>query len=311
MEYYNEQDIPNHKVIKIKYLNHYKNNPNKPYIHSSTDNIFLNKNSINLHKIYNKFLVNPYLIRNSRYQNAVNDYNQNQKNKYNSIFNYNIKYEKPKFSEEKEDFIKSKQPEFNIPSLYEKENKSIYTIPQNEGPILPNIKNNQINDNNSIQNNEIIFHPKIKNIINNEENKNIYQEEYKTNNTFYNQKEQEFPQIKNNLKYNTIERPIEYNINHSEKNDNDIYHINNKNKLSLSYDIKNRKNKRIFEENQYISPIIAKIAKHNYLIENPYTTKEGNLGPSMLKNNPILYPINTYKFDFDRYIKGFHVNKFV
>jgi hypothetical protein len=310
MEYYNEQDIPNHKVIKIKYLNHYKNTPNRPYIHSSTDNIFLNKNVNNLHKIYNKFLVNPYLIRNSRYQNAVNDYNQSQEYKYNKFFYYNKKNEKRNFSEENEDFIKSQKPEFNIPYSYETNHKSIDTVPQNEGSILPNIKNNQSNNDNSFQKDEIIFHPKIKNIINNEENKNIYQEEYKTK-PLYNKNEQEFPQIKNNLKYNTIERPIEYNINHSKNSDNDIYLINNRNKLSLSYDIKNRKNKRIFEDKQYISPIIAKIAKHNYLIENPYTNKEENLGPSMLKNNPILYPINTYKFDFDRYIRGFHVNKFV
>lgn len=310
MEYYNEQDIPNHKVIKIKYLNHYKNNPNKPYIHSSTDNIFLNKNVNNLHKIYNKFLVNPYLVRNSRYQNAVNDYNQSQEYKYNKIFYYNSKNEKTNFSEENEDFIKSKKPVFNIPSSYETDHKTIETIPQNEGSILPNIKKNQSNNDISIQKDEIIFHPKIKNIISKEENKNIYQEEYKTKPIYY-KNEQEFPQIKNNFKYNTIERPIEYNINHSKNNDNDIYHINNRNKLSLSYDVKNRKNRRILEDNQYISPIIAKIAKHNYLIGNPYTSKEENLGPSMLKNNPILYPINTYKFDFDRYIRGIHVNKFV
>lgn len=297
MEYYNEQDIPNHKVIKIKYLNHYKNKPNKPYSHSSTDNIFLNNNTNNLHKIYNKFLVNPYLIRNSRYQNAVNDYNQNQEYKYNKMFYYNRKNN----SNENEDFIKIKQPELSMPSSYGTVNNSIYTIPQSEGSILPNIKNNQTNNDNSIQKDEIINH---------EKNKNIYQEEYKVK-PISNRNGQEFPHIKNKLNYNTIERPIEYNISHSKNNDNDIYFINNKNKLSLSYDIKNRKNKRIFEENQYISPIIAKIAKHNYLIRNPYTNKEENLGPSMLRNNPIIYPINSYKFDFDRYIKGFHVNKFV
>ena len=275
MEYYNEQDIPNHKVIKIKYLNHYKTKPRKPYTNSSTDNIFLKKNVNNLHKIYNKFLVNPYLVRNSRYQNAINDYNQTQEYKYNKIFYYNKKGENHNFSEENNDYNKSKKPEFNIPSSYENEHKSIYTIPQNEGSILPNIKNSQTNNDYSIQKDEIIFHPKINNITNNEKNKNIYQEENKTK-PIYNQNNQEFPHIKNNLNYNTIERPIEYNINHSKNNDNDIYLINTQNKLSLSYDIKNRRNKKIFEENQYISPIIAKIAKHNYLIGNPYTNKEEN-----------------------------------
>ena len=44
---------------------------------------------------------------------------------------------------------------------------------------------------------------------------------------------------------------------------------------------------------------------------NPYSDKNEYLGPSYLKNNPILYPISTYKFDFNRYINNYHVKKFV
>ena len=85
--------------------------------------------------------------------------------------------------------------------------------------------------------------------------------------------------------------------------------------MYLSYDKKGKNylNKSIdyIENNEYISPVIAKIAKHNYLMRNPYSDKNKYLGPSRLINNPILYPISTYKYDFDRYLKNHHVNKFV
>ena len=46
-------------------------------------------------------------------------------------------------------------------------------------------------------------------------------------------------------------------------------------------------------------------------MNNPYSEKRENLGPTRLINNPILYPISTYKYDFDRYLKDYHLNKFV
>jgi len=292
MEYYNEQETQNHKVIKIKYLNNYKN---KSYKHSSTDNIFQNKKGKSLHKIYNKFLVNPYLVRNSRYRNALNNINQTQdnNNRYKNIYDYINRKEEENKEDKKEPIINNINEELNTP------------LNNNFNHIFPNIninkEDNKVNNIKSIRQNFL-----------NETNKNKNQEEYKNyliNNINVNKyDESEFPKIKNN-NFNIIERPIEYNIN--DRNDhNDIYFTNNNNKLSLSYDVKNRKDIRNIIGNQYISPIIAKIAKHNYLMRNPYSYKDEYLGPTSLKNNPILYPISTYKFDFNRYIKNYHVNKF-
>jgi len=292
MEYYNEQETQNHKVIKIKYLNNYKN---KSYKHSSTDNIFQNKKGKSLHKIYNKFLVNPYLVRNSRYRNALNNINQTQdnNNRYKNIYDYINRKEEENKEDKKEPIINNINEELNTP------------LNNNFNHIFPNIninkEDNMVNNIKSIRQNFL-----------NETNKNKNQEEYKNyliNNINVNKyDESEFPKIKNN-NFNIIERPIEYNIN--DRNDhNDIYFTNNNNKLSLSYDVKNRKDIRNIIGNQYISPIIAKIAKHNYLMRNPYSYKDEYLGPTSLKNNPILYPISTYKFDFNRYIKNYHVNKF-
>ena len=71
MNYYNESDIPNHKEIKIIHL---KNNRNKKF-YSSTDNIFQFNKGNNLHKIYNNFLINPYIERRKQYQNVNNPFN--------------------------------------------------------------------------------------------------------------------------------------------------------------------------------------------------------------------------------------------
>jgi hypothetical protein len=89
MYYYNEKEIPNHKEIKINYLNNNK----KKFIHRSTDNIFGTYRGYTLHTIYNNFLVNPYLVRNRRYQNAINEnYEKNRtlnnKNRY--MYNKNV-----------------------------------------------------------------------------------------------------------------------------------------------------------------------------------------------------------------------------
>ena len=278
MEYYNEQEMPNYKVIKIKHLNHYKNQ----YKYSSTDNILENKGGNNLHKIYNKFLVNPYLIRNSRYRNALNNINKTQDN------NKNINFQ-------------------NIEELYEGKKDSN----PNDLKNLINSDNSPTNNISSMRNNKNknIFNTKIRNQLFNEEKKNnIYQEENINQpiNSKNNLNNIDFPKIKNK-NYNIIERPIEYNINYN-KNYNDIYFTNNNNRLSLSYDVKNKNN---INGKQYISPIIAKIAKNNYLMRNPYSDKNEYLGPSALINNPILYPISTYKFDFNRYIRNYHVNKFI
>ena len=310
MEYYNEQDIPNHKVIKIKNLNNYKN---KGYKYSSTDNIFQTEKMINLHKIYNKFLVNPYLIRKKRYQNALNDFNQKNNNYY--LYNYN-NYNKT--FEDKNEELKNKPFALNTPLSYELEHKSTYEDNHTNNINFPNISDK--NKKSLTQNDNIVLIPKIKEEKLDLDYKNRNKEIYKTNlnkNKFYNgindvkgEDNNIFPKIiQDNKRYNTIERPIEYNINYN-NNSNDIYFTNNNNKLSLSYDINKKRNMRNYiTGKQYISPIITKIAKHNYLMGNPYSDKDENLGPSMLENNPILYPVSTYKFDFNRFTKGYYINK--
>ena len=301
MEYYNEQQqTPNHKLIQIKNINHFKNNS---YKHSSTDNIFQNKKGDTLHKLYNKFLVNPYLIRNSRYQIALNNNKinflnftqdgNNQKKNYNNKINQTSEKE---IFEDKKEMIQDKSNTNDI----------------NNNNNIENEKNNNINfpNINNYQRENLIKSPNnIRKQILNEENKNLYPEDNPIN-KYDNMK---FPKINNNnykFNYKEIERPIEYNVIYK-NNNNDMFFSNNKNKLSLSYDIKNRNNFKNIDENLYISPIIAKIAKHNYLMGNPYSDKNEYLGPSYLKNNPILYPISTYKFDFNRYINNYHVKKFV
>ena len=105
----------------------------------------------------------------------------------------------------------------------------------------------------------------------------------------------------NNRYNNTIEN-TESNENEfiNRRRINNNFNTINKenNRLGFSYDSL----KEIKRNERYVSPIIAKIAKKNYLGDNPYTEKQQNLGNSMLKSNPILYPIDTYKFDFNRYI---------
>ena len=282
MEYYNESENQNHKMIKIKNIKNYKD---RAYKHSSTDNILKNNT---LHKINNKFLINPYLVRNSRYINALNNINyiKEEKKYFNNNYN-NIQNIQESIKENKKEVVYDKSNELNNYLNLEDSHDD-------------NINNNNINK----KENTIKNVKSIRNKIFNEENKNGYKEDYKIN-LLKNNKIKEFPKIESKYIHNTIERPIEYNIIYK-NNDNDMYYSNNNNRLSLSYDIKRRK----FDD-QYISPVIAKIAKHNYLMRNPYSDKEQYLGPSHLKNNPILYPISTYKFDFNRYIRNYHVNKFV
>ena len=272
MEYYNEIEIPNYKVIRIKNVNPYKNH----YKHSSSDNIFVNNERNSLHKIYNQFLVNPYLIRNNKYRNALFNINKTQDN-YEKKMKENINESKKKLN----------PINYNKNLNYKDGHREIINLANK------NYSKNKCDTN-------------IRNQIFSEEKKNRCQKEY--NNDYRKPSNNintiEFPKIKNKSN-NTIERAIEYNINLN-NNCNDIFFTNNNNKLSLSYELKNKSNIK-----QYISPIIAKNAKNNYLIKNPYSYKLEYLGPSTLKNNPILYPISTYKFDFNRYIRNYHVNKFI
>lgn len=299
MKYYNESEIPNHKEIKINYLN--KNKRKK--LHRSTDNIFETYKGYTLHTIYNNFLVNPYLVRNKKYQIALNNYpgkNQTYRyryNNYNNIINDNENYMR-------QNSYRNENINYNENNKYENQG---YDSFQNSME-LPKINMYQ----NNIKNQKLIR----KKIIN-EENKN--NPNYKNNfQTISAEKKYipQYPKIENIKDKIIIERPIEYNIK-NKKEYNDSFYTNNNNKLYLSYD-HNKKIKYLNKSmeyaennNEYISPVVAKIAKHNYLMKNPYSDKNEYLGPSRLRNNPILYPISTYKFDFNRYIKNYHVNKFV
>lgn len=275
MDYYNGQENPNYKIIKIKHLNNYKNQ----YKHSSTDNILENKIGSTLHKIYNKFLVSPYLTRNNKYRNALYNINKAHDNYKNN--NFQTKDEKqPKINNDLNNNILNN----------ENEKKIHFAI----------LDKNKYNINDRSQ----IFNEETKNQYQKENELELMKPKDKLDNVV-------LPKIINNKanysNNNIIERPIEYNINYN-KDFNDIYYTNNNNRLSLSYDFKN---KREIEGKKYISPIIAKIAKNNYLANNPYSDKNEYLGPSSLKNNPILYPISTYKFDFNRYLRNYYINKFV
>ena len=280
---YNKKEIQNYKLFNIKNMNNYKN---KSYRYGSTDNIFENNKENSLHKIYNKFLVNPYLIRNRRYPYLINSNNETNQNKYNNNFHYItpnlIKKNMLKSQIDEENNLNKsneKEKEINFPSIDEQTNNNM-------------INSQTVETNNNVR--------KIRNKIYYRNNREESLEENKANNMV------DFPRI-NSREHNTIERPIEYNIN----NNNDIYYTKNKNQLNLSYDVKNERKYQMIDNHEYISPIIAKIAKHNYLMRNPFSDKNEYLGPSRLRNNPILYPISTYKFDFDRYIKNYHVHKFV
>jgi len=301
MNYYNEREIPNHKEIKINYLNKYK----KKKVHRSTDNIFGTYRGYTLHTIYNNFLVNPYLIRNSRYKNAINENTQRQNNRYsynNSVENGNGNLHLNNINNEN----------FNkIPSNYE--TREYNNKPNNLKFPKINFNLKQLNKGNYIR--RKIISEEYKNNLLYENNNN---QEIKEANPSEKRNIPKFPKIKNdnynnNINNISIERPIEYNIK-TERDYNNSYYTNNNDKLYLSYD-KKRRNKYLnrsldyVQENEYISPVMAKIAKHNYLMRNPYSDKKEYLGPSRLKNNPILYPVITYKFDFNRFIRDYHVNK--
>ena len=109
----------------------------------------------------------------------------------------------------------------------------------------------------------------------------------------------------------SIQKSIQYNYdkidceqgkeNHSERCYNNFIH---------PYDFKKAKNKNNLPKIK-ITPVVEKIIKHNYIMKNPFSEKKDYLGPSSLKNNPILYPISTYKFDFKRFMRDYYVHKFI
>ena len=319
MNYYNENEIPNHKVVEIIYLN----NNRKNKLHKSTDNIFQAYQGNTLHKIYNNFLINQYLVRKNKYQNAINENKEKTKTlryKIRNLDNKNLNNIK-EFSNNLGRNGYHKDNEIN----YSENNSFSNYCKKNYYELKNSLKFQHVNKYNYNQNYLNYFKNGMRKKIINEKNKNEF---FNGNNSKIeigpilseSNYQPHYPKIGKIEKINmnnsiSIERPIEYNIK-NERDHNNSFYTNNNDKLYISYDIKRRNNNlnksiSYIGENEYISPVIAKIAKRNFLMNNPYSEKRENLGPTRLINNPILYPISTYKYDFDRYLKDYHLNKFV
>lgn len=323
MYYFNESEFPNHKEIKINNLSDYK----KKKVHRSTDNIFGEYRGYTLHTIYNNFLINPYLIRNSKYHNALN--NQNPKTQILKHYNSNYLYNKnqkalsepisnnKKGGYEEYSGLYTNSDDNNKNMKYKMNENYNYNYNQPKNLMLPKINNNNyLSNENYINIRKKIMNEEIK-------NKQLYENNLKeTNDINFSlgnnlTKYQKIPRKYYN-KSMIIERPIEYIIKTQNKF-NDSFYTNNYDKLYLSYDNKGRNNRysnksvdyAIDYNDEYISPVVAKIAKHHYLMRNPYSDKKEYLGPTRLTNNPILYPISTYKYDYERYFKNYYVNKFI
>ncbi len=294
-------------------------NEQRNYLRNKSENNFIRKNYINYDKVYNSFLTSRYppmyykspTIDNDNqyndfsYKDEINNYdndaiNNYQYRKYQTINDLNSprdRYNNYKFENKNEynnlDYLDDYYS-FNR-NENENEMRRKQQTPRNNLMLKKNYHfkkndtNGEININENISENNNIFN----NYQLTEDSNNIH--DYKNINPYsLNGKESLFSKRNNN---NLNLNMIDYN-NNNDKNNNKLY-------LSHDY-INDRLNNR-----GYLSPIITKIAKKNYLGDNPYTDKDPNLGPSILKKNPILYPIDTYKFDFNRYIKNDYVNKYV
>ena len=286
--------INNYNSITITPRNRIRHN----YLRNSSEDILKRNNFINYDKIYNQFLTSPYPPM--YYQRPVKEI-ENQ---------YNLKQIKEK--ETLDDGSNNNNNNNNYQYNYPTEDYNELNLLNQNRINSYNTKNNDeykyLNYNKTIEDEKksILSRNKIlnKSLLN---NRNYHYNDYdRTENDDINNN---INNINNQILNNNIHDKNSYDLNEKNlfhKKNNDI----NNNRLVLSYD--NIKNMRENNDNKgYVSPTIAQIAKKNYLGNNPYSDKEQNLGPSMLKSNPILYPIDTYKFDFNRYIKGEYVNKFV
>ena len=265
-----------------------RENYQRDYIRNYSEDNFIRNHYINYDKIYNTFLTSRYPPMNYRsstidIDNPYNDFGYKDElnnNNNESINNYQYRQ------------AQTINSEYNNIDDYYHLNKN------------GNKNENEIRRRQQTSPNDIMI-DKNYHFKKNEEDMNNYNNYQLTENSNNNNNDYN---IENPYKLNDKELFRKRNDNNTNINmlDNNNNNINN-NKLYQSYDnIKERINNR-----GYLSPIITKIAKKNFLGDNPYTDKEQNLGPSILKNNPILYPVNTYKFDFNRYIKNDYVNKYV
>ena len=278
------------------------------------------RNGVTLHNLYNKFLI-------LKYPNPRNRRNYNNTTKSNTNNNINNNND---FNNENNNNLNSQQYYNDLTSTLNRNNneENKYNKLQEEKPIkfsnrTPNIQQhavrigytpNKINQpyqlSNEIQYQEI-----------NDKNNNIYTNNYNNN---CNNKNNDY---NNNFNNNCDSNNNNYNNNCDNNNYNNNDYNNNYHRKILSTPIKNRnynyyKKSELLDQDVdecsrssknkgYLSPVISNIAKHYYLSGNPYSDKNEDLGPSNLKVNPIVYPIDSYRFDFNRYIRGDYVKKFV
>ena len=280
-------------INEYRFINNQQNQSQNNYIRNkSSERIIKRTSFINYDKIYNQFLTTPYPPM--YYQR----FNKNNENKYNNKINKEIS---------KQNIYDENYNQFIPPQNYNNFDK----LNQNK---INSFNERYIKRNNYLNNNQALEEelrreerrtPRNKNLnpslissnLNYHYNNNIMTENGDDNNKRYKLENNSFNRHTNKIK-NIESNEDELIINR--KNNNNFNEINNdyNNKLGFSYD-----NVKEIQRNEgYVSPIIAQIAKKNYLVDNPYTEKDQNLGHSMLKSNPILYPIDTYKFDFNRYI---------
>ena len=278
-------------INEYRLINNPKNESQNNYIrYNSSEKIFKKNPYLNYDKIYNQFLTTPYPPM--YYQRFIKN-NENQ---------YNIKIDK----------------EINKKDIYDEDNNQL--IPPKNYNNFDILNQNRINSYNEKYNKRNIYlnknpaleeelrrverrtprnkilNPSLMNSnINYHYNNNIMTENGDINRGY--QLTNDYNNRYNNTIENTESNENEF-INRRRINNNFNTINKENNRLGFSYDSL----KEIKRNERYVSPIIAKIAKKNYLGDNPYTEKQQNLGNSMLKSNPILYPIDTYKFDFNRYI---------
>ena len=263
------------------------------------ENIFRRPRFINYDKIYNRFLTNhypPLYYKNSSIENLTKNKNFEEAKKINEDEEENI-YEKRRPNEYENIYSLNQEKNYNNHS---QDLKNDYF--KNEFH-LKDDKNQKIKEGPS----------------ENEQNKNEkenYQYNRSYNNYHYNNNKSDTTNqnIKNYNNYKITES--QYN-----KNNNNLYNYNQRylrnNSFSNNRDLYHEdinsfgvfdKSSRNTNNKGYISPIITQIAKKNYLVDNPFTGKNQNLGPTTLQSNPIVYPINTYKIDLNRYMNKFSLN---
>ena len=259
------------------------------------ENFFRRHRFINYDKIYNRFLTShypPLYYKDSSVEIEVDNLNKNK--------NFE---EAHKIYEDEGENIYKKRKQFE-------NNDYIYSLneEQNYNNHNQDLKNDYYKNDFPLKEDK---NQKIKESLNeNEQNKNENFQLYRSYNNYHynNNKSDTIQNIKNYNNYKITES----HYNNNQNNYNQRYLRNNSfsNNRDLynsdinSYDAFDESSRKTNNKG-YISPIITQIAKKNYLVDNPFTGKNQNLGPTTLKSNPIVYPINTYKIDLDRYMNKF------